>query len=92
MNVDPGPSTPPETPEAFRRPRQESILPPRAWPSAACGFALSSAVAAATQIPDPLTRTITMAACSLLAWIVGYVTPPPRRRFRRSDERGRWNY
>lgn len=66
-------------------PRQESLLPPRAWPSAACGFAMSSAVVAATQLPSGLQRTAAMAVCTLLAWFVGYFTPPPRRHFRRED-------
>lgn len=85
----PGPSTPPETPDALRRrynPRRESLLPPRNVPSASVGTSLALAAAtAAFGIAEPERRALVILACAFLAWLVGYFTPPPRRDFRRED-------
>lgn len=80
-------SQPPDTLREPRpyTPRRESFLPPRALPSFTGGAALSLATAAAAQLPNPLERVIALVGCAFLAWLVGYVTPPPRRHFRRSD-------
>lgn len=83
-------STPPETPLAKREfPRgPESLLPPRNMPSAGLGLSLTSAAAvAAFQVQDPDKRAALIIVCAFVAWLVGYFTPPPRRKFRRNDDR-----
>lgn len=80
------PSTPPASPEAMRRQRPESLIPPRNAPSA--GAALVFAVAAgnaALSIEEPNARALTVLACAVVTWAIGYFTPPPRRKFRRGD-------
>lgn len=89
----PGPfvSVPPELARLRRSPppRMESLLPPRAWPSATSSGALIGAAAvAAAQIGAPLERALVMLGCGVVAWAIGYFTPPPRRRFRRDDDAG----
>lgn len=83
----PADSTPPETPFAIKQRRPESLLPPRAMPQAgvsAVFIALASAVAADDRLPLEK-RCALVALFALLAWLFGYFTQPPRRRFRRDD-------
>lgn len=84
-------SPPPTIPDPPRLPRfePESLLPPRAWPGL-MGVAASNIAAAAVvaqNVEDPRARAALLLVCGLGAWLVGYVTPPPRRRFRRDDRR-----
>lgn len=86
--TDPFQSLPPERLELRRSPPpgRESLLPPRAVPAAGGSAALIGAAAVAgASIGDPLARALVMLACGLVAWAIGYFTPPPRRRFRRDD-------
>jgi hypothetical protein len=81
-------SVPPELARLRRSPppRVESLLPPRAWPSASSSGALIGAAAvAAAGIENRLERALVMLACGVVAWGIGYFTPPPRRRFRADD-------
>lgn len=81
-------STPPETPYAKRRMRPESLLPPRAVPSAGLSAVLIGMATgiATTENPLPLwERAGAVVVLSLAAWFVGYFTPPPRRKFRKDD-------
>lgn len=80
-------STPPETPYAKRQNRPESLLPPRAMPGAGASavfIAFASAIATDSSLPVAK-RAIAVALASLIAWLIGYFTQPPRRRFRRGD-------
>lgn len=91
MNDDPFASLPPERVELRRSPPpRESVLPPRAVPGllGVVGAGLTGAIATANQIGDPRWRAGAFLACVFVAWLIGYVTPPPRRTFRR-DDRGR---
>lgn len=88
MHDSPPPTIPdpPRVPR-FTGPRRESLLPPRALPGffGAASAAVVVAQAAAREIGNPEVRAVLSLACVLIAWLVGYVTPPPRRRFRRGD-------
>jgi hypothetical protein len=79
----------PDTPrEPAFAPRPESLLPPRALPSFfGAGTLLTGAGTAALEIHDPLLRVAVLALCGVLSWLLGYITPPPRRHFRRNDRR-----
>lgn len=80
-------STPTASPAAKRARHPESLLPPRAMPGAgvaAAFIALASAIAGDGSLPI-YKRAAGVALLSVLAWAVGYFTPPPRRRFRRDD-------
>lgn len=74
-------------PRPARLPERESLLPPRTWPSAGSGALFAAAAASAQAVENPAHRTLLILACGVLGWLVGYVTPPPRRRFRREDRR-----
>jgi len=39
----------------------------------------------ASEIHEPLYRGGLFLLCGLVSWLIGYVTPTPRRRFRRGD-------
>ena len=82
-------SDPPTLREPLPRPaplpRRESLLPPRAWPSASSGAFFAAAAASAQAVDEPIPRTLLILACGVGAWLVGYFTPPPRRHFRRED-------
>jgi hypothetical protein len=85
-------STPPDAPLSLRRFPQrqpESLLPPRTWPGlfGVAASSIAGAAAVANNIDDPRYRAGLLLLCGLGAWLVGYVTPPPRRRFRRGDDR-----
>lgn len=84
--LPPDASTPPE-PLPRVRLHRESILPPRAMGAAGSSASLVfGAAGAAYAISDPTIRALVMLACGVVAWVIGYLTPPPRRNFRRTDK------
>jgi hypothetical protein len=87
--VDESISMPPEVrvPEPWREHR-ESLLPPRARPAAGFSASFVGAAAVATySVENPAIRAVLMLACGITVWLLGYVTQPPRRQFRRDDDR-----
>lgn len=86
--IGPAASTPPE-PIAQLRFRRESMLPPRAMPATTVAWAtVAAATTIAHTIPDARWRAVLVLSCGVVAWVIGYLTPPPRRdNGRRSDQR-----